>query len=72
MGKLFENLVVLVCLKARYNQGKEAGLYFFSDSNGNEIDLLQARTIVYNGEPLDFNDGISAVRFDRITERLVG
>lgn len=106
VGSLFENLVVLECLKARYHQGKEAGLYFFRDSNGNEIDLLQAagrslhgieiksastfhesfkkslkhfheriaplqaRTIVYNGEPLDFSDGVSAVRFDRIAERV--
>lgn len=42
MGNLFENMVVVEALKARYNRGKEAGLYFFRDSNGMEIDLLQA------------------------------
>lgn len=42
VGNLFENLVVLECLKARYKLGKDAALYFFRDSNGNEIDLLHA------------------------------
>lgn len=42
MGNLFENMIVLEALKARYNAGKDAGLYFFRDSNGMEIDLLQS------------------------------
>lgn len=42
MGNLFENMVVVEALKARYNAGKDAGLYFFRDSNGMEIDLLQS------------------------------
>ena len=40
VGNLFENLVVLEALKARYNQGLTPNLYFFRDSHGNEIDLL--------------------------------
>ncbi|AJD49951.1 hypothetical protein S7S_17695 [Isoalcanivorax pacificus W11-5] len=40
LGSIFENLVVLEALKARYNQGHAANLYFFRDSHGNEIDLL--------------------------------
>lgn len=40
MGSIFENLVVIEVLKGRYNQGLVADLYFFRDSNGNEIDLL--------------------------------
>lgn len=40
VGSLFENLVVLEALKARYNQGLTANLYFFRDYQGNEIDLL--------------------------------
>jgi hypothetical protein len=40
LGSLFENLVVLEALKARYNQGLTANLYFFRDYQGNEIDLL--------------------------------
>ena len=42
MGNLFENMVVVEALKARYNAGKDVGLYFFRDSNGMEIDLLQS------------------------------
>jgi len=40
VGAIFENLVLLECLKARYNQGKQANLYFFRDSNGLELDIL--------------------------------
>lgn len=40
LGGLFENMIVLEALKARYNQGKDANLYFFRDSNGMEVDLL--------------------------------
>jgi uncharacterized protein len=40
LGGIFENLVVIDVLKQRYNSGYDANLYFFRDSNGNEIDLL--------------------------------
>jgi uncharacterized protein len=40
VGAIFENLVVLECLKTRYNQGQMAELYFFRDSNRNEVDLV--------------------------------
>ncbi len=40
VGQLFENLVVLEVLKARYNAGKQPNIYFYRDSNGNELDLL--------------------------------
>ena len=39
-GAIFENMVVMECLKHRYNQGKEGGVFFFRDSNGNEVDIL--------------------------------
>jgi len=39
-GALFENFVTMEALKQRYNQGKESNLYFYRDSNQNEIDLL--------------------------------
>lgn len=42
-GALFENCVVTEALKQRYNQGKESNLYFYRDSNQNEIDLLLKR-----------------------------
>lgn len=40
IGKIFENLVVIDLLKERYSQGKQANLYFFRDSNGNEVDII--------------------------------
>lgn len=43
VGQIFENLVVMECLKARYNRGQMADLYFFRDSNKNEVDLLCPR-----------------------------
>jgi len=39
-GHLFENMVVADIMKRRANAGHEAGLMFYRDSNGNEIDLL--------------------------------
>ena len=40
VGNIFENMMVIECLKARYNQGKVSNLYFFRDGHGNEIDLI--------------------------------
>lgn len=40
VGQIFENLVVIECLKNRYNKGQMADLYFFRDSKGNEVDIL--------------------------------
>jgi len=40
VGSIFENLVIIEFLKLRFNQGKMANLYFYRDSNQNEIDLL--------------------------------
>lgn len=40
VGNIFENLVVIECLKGLYNKGLVSNLYFFRDSNGNEVDLL--------------------------------
>lgn len=39
-GHLFENLVVMEALKARCNSGRSDGLYFYRDTNGNEVDLM--------------------------------
>jgi len=40
VGSVFENLVVIEALKARYNQGMMPDLYYFRDSKGNEVDLI--------------------------------
>ena len=39
-GNLFENMVVMEALKYRYNRGKRSNLFFYRESNGNEVDLL--------------------------------
>ena len=39
-GALFENLVVTEFLKSRFNEGRQADIYFWRDSKGLEIDLL--------------------------------
>ena len=39
-GAIFENMVVMECLKRRYNQGKEGNVFFYRDSNGQEVDIL--------------------------------
>lgn len=47
-GHLFENMVIMQALKHRFNQGQNGGLYFYRDSNGNEVDLLVQRGSVYD------------------------
>lgn len=42
-GSLFENMIVLDLMKYRFNQGKDAPVYFYRDSNKNEIDVLLKR-----------------------------
>ncbi|MGN0233003.1 MAG: ATP-binding protein [Bacteroidaceae bacterium] len=39
-GHLFENMVVMELLKRRFNEGREGNLYFYRDSNQNEVDIL--------------------------------
>ena len=39
-GAVFENLVVMECIKHRFNQGKEGNVFFYRDSNGQEVDIL--------------------------------
>ncbi|MDF9831123.1 ATP-binding protein [Parabacteroides sp. PF5-6] len=42
-GDLFENFIVVEALKQCYNKGKESNLFFYRDSNQNEVDLLLKR-----------------------------
>lgn len=42
-GHIYENLLIMEVLKTRLNKGKRPDLYFYRDSNGNEVDLLIAR-----------------------------
>ena len=39
-GNIFENFVVMEAVKHRMNLGKDGGVFFYRDSNQNEVDLL--------------------------------
>ncbi len=39
-GNVFENFVIMEAVKGRMNRGKEGGVYYYRDSNMNEVDLL--------------------------------
>ncbi len=39
-GALFENMIVMEAVKHRFNHGKEGGVFFYRDSNQNEVDIL--------------------------------
>ena len=40
-GALFENLVILEAMKRAYNNGNRPSLYFYRDSKGVEVDLVE-------------------------------
>ncbi len=58
VGSIFENLMVIECLKSRYNQGLLPDLYYFRDSNGNEVDV-----VLQNGRRLSAVEIKSAATF---------
>ncbi|MCH9644991.1 MAG: ATP-binding protein [Gammaproteobacteria bacterium] len=39
-GNIFENLMIMEILKYQYNRGQDANIYFFRDSNQNEVDIV--------------------------------
>lgn len=39
-GALFENFIIMEAMKDRLNAGESAEMYFYRDSEGNEVDLL--------------------------------
>ncbi|QUB76859.1 ATP-binding protein [Prevotella melaninogenica] len=39
-GAIFENFIVMEAIKHRYNMGLEGGVFFYRDSNQNEVDIL--------------------------------
>lgn len=49
-GGLFENMIVINYLKEIYAKGDQENLYFFRDSQGNEIDVI-----------IDTRDGLEAI-----------
>lgn len=63
-GHLFENLIVVELLKRRLNEGKESNLYFYRDSNQNEVDIL-----VDHGSSLDAIEVKSAMTYSPSFEK---
>lgn len=63
-GHLFENLIVVELLKRRLNEGKESNIYFYRDSNQNEVDIL-----VNNGSSLDAIEVKSAMTYNPSFEK---
>lgn len=47
-GHLFENFIVIEALKKRFNQGKDSNIFFYRDSNQNEVDLLIKKGNVFD------------------------
>ena len=63
-GAIFENFVVMEALKKRYNEGKESNLFFYRDSNQNEVDLLMKRNDGFVGVEIK-----SAMTYNRDFEK---
>lgn len=81
-GHLFENLIINEALKTRYNRGKESNLFFYRDSNGNEVDLLLKQGKDYKAIEIkssqtyhpDFEKGVRAITSslgDRIIDKTI-
>lgn len=76
VGAIFENLVIVECAKSLYNRGLPADLYYFRDSNGNEVDLLipegrQLRALeIKSASTFRMNLLTSLQRFQKLTEQL--
>ncbi|WP_295392112.1 ATP-binding protein [uncultured Thiodictyon sp.] len=59
-GALFETLVVGEFVKQRFNAGRPAGLWFWRDNTGNEVDLLlESGTHL---QPVEIKSGATLVR----------
>jgi len=63
-GHLFENFIVMEFLKNRYNKGKGSNLYFYRDSNQNEVDL-----ILQNGNHFDITEIKSSMTYNSNFEK---
>jgi predicted AAA+ superfamily ATPase len=77
IGGLFENMVVLEALKARYNTGREKGLFFFRDKTGLEVDLLALRgrdimpVEIKSGMTYDRSFSKNLISFQKIADNTV-
>ena len=76
VGQIFENLVVIECLKSRYNKGTLPDLYFFRDNKGNEVDVVaqSGRFLkaieIKSAETFSMNQLRGIRRFNSITDKV--
>ena len=63
VGNIFENLIVIECLKSRLNRGKMSNLYFYRDSNGFEVDLVLQKGRELIGIEIKSNSTYSVKQF---------
>lgn len=65
-GHLFENLIVMEFLKHRFNDGRDANIYFYRDSNMNEVDIISM-----NGREIDAYEVKSAMTYHSDFEKSI-
>ncbi|MCR4964111.1 MAG: ATP-binding protein [Bacteroidales bacterium] len=81
-GAIFENLVVMEFVKSRLNEGKLPNLFFYRDSRGTEIDLVETEannlhfyeiksSQTFNGKFFDNIKKVSKLFDDRVTKTAV-
>lgn len=57
VGSIFENLIVSEMLKGQLNRGKKPNFFFYRDSSGLEVDLIQERTL--DIQPIEIKSSIT-------------
>lgn len=57
VGCIFENLIVSEMLKGQLNRGKKPNFFFYRDSSGLEVDLIQERTL--DIQPIEIKSAIT-------------
>lgn len=81
-GAIFENLVITEFVKSRLNEGKMPNFYFYRDSRGSEIDLVQTvanelyfyeikSSQTFNAKFFDNIKSVSNIFGDRVTKSAV-
>ena len=59
-GSIFETFVVSELIKSRLNRGERPNLYFWRDSNGNEVDVIAESGTVL--QPIEIKSGKTIAR----------
>jgi len=59
-GNIFETFIVAELMKSRLNAGERPGMYFWRDSNGNEVDVIMEQGPLLM--PVEMKSGATVVR----------